>query len=205
MADRTGPPHEATADETMAPPRLDHVALVVPDLAVPSRKLELEGLAPGPITEFPAEGTRERYLGQEGVDGRVLLLQPITEGPYLRALRRRGPGLHHLALAVTDVDRAVAGLSGSGWYLHPRSLATMAASRTVWLCRPDAATLVELMEATLPRAPRPVATQITLPSCVTRPRLYSALGCPEVDEGPGDEAVLHLGEASARIGELVRI
>jgi len=195
-------PRDPGASPTSAPPRLDHVAFVVPDLAVPSRKLELHGLEPGPVTEFPGEGTRERYLGPEGTDGRVLLLQPIADGPYLRALRRRGPGLHHLALGVTDVPARVAALAGSGWYLHPVSLATVADHRTAWLARPDAPTLIELVEA--PRSgPSPVSVRVTLPAAVTRPGLLDALGCPEIEESPTSGPMLHLGEKTIAIPELV--
>lgn len=198
----TGSPDPASPRSGPGLTRLDHVAFVIPDLARPSRVLELRGLEPGPVVEYPSEGTRERYLGPEGVSGRVLLLQPIADGPYLRALRRRGPGLHHLAIEVRDVEAAVAGLAGSGWYLHPVSLATVRDHRTAWLARPDAATLIELVEGTAV-APVPVAARITVPASVTRPGLFTALGCPEIDESTGSDPVLRLGDDSLSLSEIL--
>ena len=41
-------------------------------------------------------------------DGEVELLRPTREEtPVAKFLARRGPGLHHVAYAVTDIDRAL--------------------------------------------------------------------------------------------------
>lgn len=121
---------------------LDHVALVV-------RRLEpvverLEGLEAGPIEAFPSEGTREVYLGVGS--GRLLLMEPTSEqGPYARALAKRGPGLHHVAVRVPDLREFLA--SVRGWLLVPACLNDLERTRTAWLARPGVATLIEVQEA----------------------------------------------------------
>jgi len=48
-------------------------------------------------------------------DGRVELLEPLDpDTPVGRFLAKRGPGMHHVAYEVPDLDRAMAGLAESG-------------------------------------------------------------------------------------------
>ena len=48
-------------------------------------------------------------------DGHVELLQPLgPETPVGKYLARRGPGLHHVAYRVADIDSALAALAGAG-------------------------------------------------------------------------------------------
>jgi hypothetical protein len=134
---------------------LDHVALVVVDLERSLRRAReaAPDVTVGPIEEFPAEGTREVYLGADGA--RLLLLQPIgATGPYARALARRGPGLHHVALAVPEPRAALADLPG--WRVHPAS------GRTLWLCHPGVGTLVEVMSGA-PTDGAPLVTRVECP------------------------------------------
>ncbi len=48
-------------------------------------------------------------------DGEVELLRPMSEEtPVGKFLAKRGPGLHHVAYAVPDIDRALAEARASG-------------------------------------------------------------------------------------------
>lgn len=136
---------------------LDHVALVVRRLeAVIDR---LRGIEAGPIESFPAEGTREVYLGSG--TARLLLMEPLRpDGPYGRAIAKRGPGLHHVALTVPDLQSFLADVRG--WLLVPAAIAEMQAARTAWLARPGVATLLEVVEGEPPAGPA-VVEQIELP------------------------------------------
>lgn len=125
--------------------KLDHIAVLVTNIEETARAWSLPDQ--GVIEEFPDEGTRELYCGPDGASGRLLLMQPIGPGPYQRAMQKRGPGLHHVALCVEDVASYVAELAGSGWLLHPASLELFTAGRQAWLCRPGFPLLVELTEA----------------------------------------------------------
>jgi hypothetical protein len=178
--------------------RCDHVALLVAALEPAIEALcELDGagLVPGPIETFVAEGTREVYLdrGRPG-PARLLLMQSIGPGPYARALARRGPGLHHVALDVADA-RAYA-LGREGWLLHPRSLETWPKGKTIWLARPGVGALIEVQE-------RPVASdtddatvyRIEVPA--DDARRVEALGCEALCASADEGAWLVL--AGARV------
>ena len=141
---------------------IDHVALLVPRIEPVCEKLgDLAGEA-GEIEEFPSEGTRELYVGGEGRTARLLLMEARGGGgPYARALAKRGPGLHHVALLVPDLDAFLAGTRG--WLVHPACLPRLASSRTVWLARPGISTLVEVHEAE-PGSGKPVVEQVEVPA-----------------------------------------
>jgi methylmalonyl-CoA/ethylmalonyl-CoA epimerase len=48
-------------------------------------------------------------------DGRVELLTPLeSDTPVGRFLAKRGPGMHHVAYEVQDVEAAIAGLTAAG-------------------------------------------------------------------------------------------
>ena len=121
---------------------LDHIALLVSELEPVLERLSELGLPADEIETFPGEGTREVYLGDPERPARLLLLQPISPGPYARALAKRGPGLHHVALRVADLDVFASQIPG--WLLHPHSLESRAAASTLWLARPGVGTLLEV-------------------------------------------------------------
>lgn len=141
-------------------PPLDHVALVCPALEPVLERLAELGVEPsGPIEAFPAEGTREVYLGVG--TARLLLMEPTSaDGPYGRALARRGPGLHHVAVCVGDLDTFLADVHG--WRLLPVSLETIARSRTAWLACRGVATLLEVQEGPTPQGP-PLVEALEVP------------------------------------------
>ena len=125
---------------------LDHVALVVRQLEPVLERCVSAGLDAGPIEDFPGEGTREVYLGSHGRPARLLLMQPSSEsGPYARALAKRGPGLHHVAIHVPQLSDFLK--SAQGWLVHPFSLDSESDRRTVWLARPGVGALLEVHES----------------------------------------------------------
>jgi methylmalonyl-CoA/ethylmalonyl-CoA epimerase len=155
--------------------RLDHVALLVTDLARASEVVRALGVEVEAPADFPAEGTREAYCGPADAAAKLLLLQPLGPGPYARALERRGPGLHHVAIATPD-PRAFAE-AARGWLLHPRSLR----GTTLWLARPGVGTLVEVTEEKAPLACGPaVVERVEIPGPAA---LLAALGLPALVAG----------------------
>ncbi len=84
--------------------RLEHVAIAVPDLDAAISTF-------GSILGRPISG-RERVDSEQVTvaffdlgSSRLELLEPTAaDSPVGRFLSRRGPGLHHIALEVTDLD-----------------------------------------------------------------------------------------------------
>lgn len=127
---------------------LDHVALLVEDVEAAAPRVAALGLEAGPIERFPGEGTVEQYHGSDRCDARLLLIQPAhDESPYARALRKRGPGLHHVALRHPAPEDYV--LELAGWLLHPQSLRSREHG-TLWLARPGIGCLIEIARSDLP-------------------------------------------------------
>jgi len=118
--------------------RIDHTGVAVDDLDV-AIKLYKEVLGmPLVHRETVAEQGVEAVLLDVG-DGHVELLSPLGEDtPVGKFLARKGPGLHHVAYAVEDIEATLEQLSAAGIelidakprvgirgshvaFLHPRS------------------------------------------------------------------------------------
>ncbi len=83
-------------------PILNHVALLVPSVVRAAEALRGYGFSIGEVEEWEGELTREIYVGY-GAKASLLLMEPAGEtGSYRRALEKRGPGLHHLAVDVQE-------------------------------------------------------------------------------------------------------
>ena len=123
----------------------NHVAVLVPSVRKAADYLRQYGFHIGPEEEWEGEGTCEIYVEREKANS-LLLMQPIKAGAYQRALEKRGPGLHHLAIDVLDLEGCLTSLTGSGWLLHPVSIQTMKKTRTAYLARPGFPALIEVQE-----------------------------------------------------------
>jgi len=85
--------------------RFDHAGIATDGL---SNLAELyEGLFECPVVhEETLDGLRIAFL--EFPNGYVELLEPVEEeGTIARYLDENGPGIHHLALATSDIERAL--------------------------------------------------------------------------------------------------
>jgi methylmalonyl-CoA/ethylmalonyl-CoA epimerase len=118
--------------------RIDHIGVAVEDLDGALKLYQEAFEMPLAHRETVEEQGVEAVLLDVG-DGHVELLRPL--GPQTavgKYLERKGPGLHHVAYAVDDIDAALRALSGAGLelidseprvgirgsrvaFLHPRS------------------------------------------------------------------------------------
>jgi methylmalonyl-CoA epimerase len=100
--------------------RIDHVGVAVEDI---DAALELYEKALGmPVVhrETVAEQGVEAVLLDVG-DGHVELLKPLgPDTPVGKFLAKKGPGLHHVAYAVGDIEAALAELGEQGIELIDR-------------------------------------------------------------------------------------
>lgn len=123
---------------------LSHVALLVPSVETSAAFLDDQGIETEDPETFESEGTKEVYVGSYGTQkGLLLLLEAISEGPYQRAMKKRGPSLHHIAIDVLDMDECVSKGQNVGWKLHSVSSETMA-HKTAWLFSKGVPTLIEV-------------------------------------------------------------
>ena len=94
--------------------RIHHVGVAVDDLDAAIRLY---------TTIFGAELTHRASNEKDGLeaaflragDAEVELLKPLREDtPVGKFLTKRGPGLHHIAVAVPDIDQAMADARAAG-------------------------------------------------------------------------------------------
>ncbi len=93
---------------------LDHIALATPSLEQGSLPYTMLGLVPlEPDEEIPSQQVRVRVF-QVG-ESLLELLEPTSEtSPIAKFLATRGPGLHHMALRVENLEAEMARLRLEG-------------------------------------------------------------------------------------------
>jgi len=128
--------------------RIDHIGVAVTDLdaaiALYDEQFEL-ALVHRETVE--AQGV-EAVLLDVG-ENHVELLAPLgEETPVGKFLAKRGPGLHHVAYQVTDIDAALAGLREAGVRMIDEQPRTGIRSSRVAFLHPSASggVLTELVE-----------------------------------------------------------
>jgi len=145
-------------DHRIAP---NHVALLVPSVRKAADYLSRLGFEIGKEEEWEGEGTKEIYVERTKANS-LLLMEPIKPGAYRRAMTKRGPGLHHLAIDVLDLESYLESLTGSGWLLHPASIKSMKQTKTVYLARPGFPGLIEVQERNALSERELFVTQVSL-------------------------------------------
>jgi len=164
----------------MHPARLSHVAFLVRSTSKAAEITDGFGFARGLAERWEGEGTLEIYVGDPKKSGLLLLMEPVQEGAYQRAIQKRGPGLHHIAIDVLDLESYVVQLSESGWLVHPKSLITMKKTRTVYLARPGIPTLIEVQEREKFSEKPLFITRLEVPFPEDKMGMISALGVSEL-------------------------
>lgn len=127
---------------------LDHIALAVTNLEAASAPLLLLGAeAAGEDELVPAQQVQLRLL-RFGETMLELLCSTSPDGPVGRFIAKRGPGLHHLALTSSDLDRDMLELTGQGLqFLSATPQAGRAGTRIAFIHpRSAAGVLIELVE-----------------------------------------------------------
>jgi methylmalonyl-CoA/ethylmalonyl-CoA epimerase len=138
----------------MAVKKINHVAIVVPDLdAALAIYQEALGLKVTTIREVAEEEVVVGFL--PAGDSEIELLQPTNDtSGVARFMEKRGPGFHHLCLEVDDIEETMAALKAAGaeliyeeprigegghkyTFVHPKS--TNGVMIELYECQPEAA------------------------------------------------------------------
>jgi methylmalonyl-CoA/ethylmalonyl-CoA epimerase len=116
---------------------IDHLGIAVEEIESSLKKYELLGLTVGEKHKFEEAGLEIQFIDAGGV--KIELLQPLAEGTIKNFLEKRGPGLHHIAFQVEDIELQLKRLSREGMelideeprtgfggskiaFIHPRSM-----------------------------------------------------------------------------------
>jgi methylmalonyl-CoA epimerase len=127
---------------------LDHVAVAVPSIseALPLFEL-LSGANGSPIERVEAQKVDVVFVGTG--EGKIELLEPTgPESTVRKFLDKRGPGLHHIAYRVPDIEAALARFKAAGIRLIDEAPRPGAGGHKVAFLHPASTqgVLVELVE-----------------------------------------------------------
>lgn len=179
----------------------NHVAILVPSVKKASNYLHQFGFQIGEEEQFDGEGTREIYI-ESRQGNSLLLMEPLEHGPYFRAMEKRGPGLHHIAIDVLDLTSYIQSLSGSGWLLHPMSLHTVNHSKTAYLARPGFPGLIEVQERKNLSTKTFFVNKITLKMDSSLVKLLKPIGLDKIIETSLSDETILLGEKLIQLKKL---
>ncbi|MBX6377502.1 MAG: methylmalonyl-CoA epimerase [Clostridia bacterium] len=127
--------------------RVDHIGVAVADLEAALRLYAGLGLEARSIEEVPTERVRVALL--PAGESRIELLEPTDdEGAVARFLRSHGPGIHHIAFRVPDIEAAMARARSAGLRLLDEAPRPGAEGARVAFVHPKSAggVLVELCQ-----------------------------------------------------------
>lgn len=128
--------------------KIHHLGIAVESLekAIPAFE-RLLGSAPAPCETVEDQGVRVAAFAAGG--SRIELLESAApDSPIARFIARRGAGIHHLALAVPDLDRTLKEMEQSGVRLIDRAARIGAGNERIAFVHPSSAggVLIELVE-----------------------------------------------------------
>jgi hypothetical protein len=168
-----------------------HVAVLVPSVLKAANYLAKFGFQIGKEAEWDGEGTKEIYIERDRANA-LLLMEPIKPGAYQRAMFKRGPGLHHLAIDVLNLESYLESLVGSGWLLHPRSIRTIKQSQTAYLARPGFPALIEVQERNELNLRPLFVDEVSIPLTVAILKLAKYVGLEEIVKSNPEKTKLSL-------------
>ena len=131
---------------------LDHVGVAVRNLEEALQFFrDALGLEVDPPEEVAQQGVTVRYL-RTGAAAVELLEASRPDSPIARFLDKRGPGLHHITLAVDDIDAAIAHLRERNVRLIDERPRSGSRGSRIAFVHPSSAhgVLLELKQAGLP-------------------------------------------------------
>lgn len=193
---------KVSLEAVVSTPLLDHVALLVRNLAASRNASASLGFAVQHVQSFPE--TIETYIGEAGRNARLLLMQASGPGSYQRALEKRGPGVHHLGVIVPSIKTFLTQIKGTGWFIHPVSASKIETGGDVYLARPGAP-LLEVSQAE-PCKPAPLAPVVENVRIHLSPEVaakLSCLGIPELTWTTTEETAMQVGGQWHHVADFV--
>jgi methylmalonyl-CoA/ethylmalonyl-CoA epimerase len=121
---------------------VDHIGIAVRDLDEGlALYRDLLGLELERIEEVPQENVRVAFLklDRTGAVGHVELLAPMSDqGAIARFIEKKGPGLHHIAVAAADIEAVLARCRAAGLALLDETPRTGAGGKQIAFLHPKA-------------------------------------------------------------------
>ncbi len=129
--------------------RIDHLNIAAPDAAALADRFA-RGLGLTVVRETVVAEQGVKVLLLSAGESKIEITEPLgPDTPVGRFLAKRGPGLHHLAVAVPDVEAALARLKAEGARLIDERPRVGAEGHRIAFVHPETfgGVLVELVES----------------------------------------------------------
>lgn len=98
--------------------KLSHIGIAVESLDEASKIFsDLLSVKPGPVKEVSDQKVKTVFFPLNGRTKIELLVPVDRTGPIRKFLDKRGPGIHHLAFAVEDINARLNDLKEKGYRL----------------------------------------------------------------------------------------
>jgi methylmalonyl-CoA/ethylmalonyl-CoA epimerase len=140
---------EKKQEITLSVKRIDHIAIVVSDLAQATALYQdVLGLKVAHTEQVAEQEVIVACL--PAGDSEVELIQPTSEtSGVAKYLAKNGPGIHHICLEVEDIEQSLADLKAAGMQLINEQPTTGAGGKRVAFVHPKSTfgVLIELYEA----------------------------------------------------------
>lgn len=175
-----------------------HVAVLVPSVDNAAKYLQKFDFQIGPKEDF--QTTREIYVQYEKKNS-LLLMEPKGPGSYQRALEKRGPGFHHLAIDVVDINGFLQSISDSGWLLHLNSIKSIKEYKTAYLARPGFPALIEVQEKEKISEGSLFVEKLTFPLDSSQMQLVKAVALESI-VSPSEKSMITLAGNNIELREL---
>jgi len=127
--------------------KIDHLGIAVKSIAAARGFYESLGLTV--VHEEVVEQEQVRTAMLPAGDSRIEMLEPTSEdSPVGRFLKKRGEGLHHVALHVDDISAAMEDLKGKGMRLISEDIQIGAGGHLYFFVHPESTggVLVEICQ-----------------------------------------------------------
>jgi len=93
--------------------KIDHIGIATRTFSDAAVWQEALGLDPQETEEVTEQGVRVKMLSIG--ESRIELLEPLSsDSPVARFLEKRGPGIHHIAVRVDDIEAALQRFKSQG-------------------------------------------------------------------------------------------
>lgn len=96
--------------------KLSHIGIAISNLEEASRIFsDIMATDVGHTTDVPDQKLRASFLPLEGAGAIELLMPTADTGPIKKYLDKKGPGIHHIAFEVKDIEKRIAALIEKGY------------------------------------------------------------------------------------------
>ena len=93
--------------------KVDHISILVENVdSALEFYVDLLGLEIVKVEDSELHGVRAAFL--KAGDVMIELIEPLGPGPLQNLLEKRGPGFHHVAFEVPDLERALSDVAEAG-------------------------------------------------------------------------------------------